>query len=234
MSKKRMIDTRIWSDSWVRKLNALERYLFIYFLTNDKCTFCGIYELPLSIVAFETGIDENDLENAMLPKLEPKVFYRKGWVYLSNFRKYHVSDKSKNSITGYNTALSEIPKEIMDIFNNIEAPYKPLISPSDTFAFTSAFTSTSTFNNNAPPEGDIIKNLLNEETPIKYDYQYLGLEVFNRLDVPKAKKAECIRLAKLYPRLINPSLSFAIDYPRKDLRWKMFLWKLNDLKKNEK
>src|SRR3990167_6413350 len=110
MSKKRMIDTRFWHDNWVRKLNALDRYLFIYLMTNDKCSFCGIYELPLEMMAFEPEIDEHDLEKSMLKRLEPKVYYHESWVYLPNFKKHHVSEKSENSKKGYNSALEEVPR----------------------------------------------------------------------------------------------------------------------------
>jgi len=89
--------------------------------------------------------------------------------------------------------------------------------------------------NNAPPKGDIVENLLEEldSKGIQYDYQFLGLEVFEKTGAPINKKAECIRLAKKYPKLINPSLAFCLDYPNKELKWKMFLWKLNKLIKND-
>lgn len=135
-----MIDTRFWHDGWVRKLNALDRYLFLYLITNDKCSFCGIYELPISTIAHECGIDEHDLEKSMLPRLEPKVFYREGWVYLPNFKKHHVSEKSKNSSVGYTNALMEVPDNILAIFEGIGKPLQAPSSPSDTIAIASAIT----------------------------------------------------------------------------------------------
>jgi len=131
-----MIDTRFWHDSWIRKLNALDRYLFLYLISNDKCSFCGIYELPASTMAYECGIDEHDLETSMLPRLEPKVYYRDGWVYLPNFKKHHVSDESKNSLKGYENALKEVPDRVLVLFGlkPLEAPS----SPSNTIASASA------------------------------------------------------------------------------------------------
>jgi len=87
--------------------------------------------------------------------------------------------------------------------------------------------------NNAPPNGDIVENLIKEEDKgaIKHDFQYVGLDLYERLEVPLKKKSECIRLAKIYPALIMPALSFAMDYPKPELKWKMFLWKLNELRK---
>jgi len=87
--------------------------------------------------------------------------------------------------------------------------------------------------NNAPPKGDIVDNLLKEGDKIQHEYQYLGLEVYEKANAPLKKKAECIRLAREYPKLIQPALSFCLDYPNPKLKWKMFLWKLNQLR-NEK
>ncbi len=86
--------------------------------------------------------------------------------------------------------------------------------------------------NTAPPEGDIVENILNEKVTTLKDFQYLGLEIFEKTGAPINKKGECMRLAKLYPHLINKSLSFCLDYPNPSLKWKMFVWKLNELRKN--
>lgn len=200
MSKLRMIDTKIWHDSWIRKLNALDRYLFIYLLSNDKCSYCGIYELPLSIMAFETGIDERDLEKSMLPRLEPKIFYHDNWVCITNFKKFHVSDGSENSQKGYNRALSQVPSHIIKIF---EEKIKPLQAPPSTSgsfpsSFTLSFTSPSTSN-------DAIKSLKNnfdlfwnlypkkvEKKKSKEKWDRLSLEDQNSIlkDIPLRKSSK--------------------------------------------
>lgn len=82
----------------------------------------------------------------------------------------------------------------------------------------------------APLKSDI-EELLEDKGGIQYDYQFVGLEVFEKTGAPASKKAECIRLAKKYPNLINLSLSFCLDYPNPAVKWKMFLWKLNKLVK---
>jgi hypothetical protein len=111
--KERLINTRFWSDNWVRKLNALDRYLFIYLLTNEHTNISGIYEIPISTMAFESGIDERDLEKTMLPKLKPKVFYKDGWIILKNFVKYQ-RIKSESVVIGIKKSLNEAPKSILE------------------------------------------------------------------------------------------------------------------------
>lgn len=118
MAKERLINTRFWNDSWVRKLNALDRYLFIYFLTNEYTNISGIYELPISTVAYGTGIDERDLQQSMLKRLEPKVYYKDGWVIITNFLKYQRM-KSDSVAEGVKKSLKEAPKEVLSFAKSV-------------------------------------------------------------------------------------------------------------------
>jgi hypothetical protein len=110
-STMRSVDTKFWSDIWVRKLNALDRYAFLYFLTNEHSTWCGVYEVDLAMIAFESGIDEQDLKNSIMPRLEPKIIYVDGWVYIKNFEKYH-GNRSILTQKGIDIAWSKVPDEI--------------------------------------------------------------------------------------------------------------------------
>src|SRR6185369_4096429 len=72
VAKQRFVNTKFWSDKWVRqKLNPLDRYLFLYFLTNEHTNICGMYELPIETMAFESGLDKEDLMRSFLPRLKP-------------------------------------------------------------------------------------------------------------------------------------------------------------------
>jgi len=111
MAKYRMVNTKFWSDTFIREsLNPLDRYLFLYFLTNEKTNIAGIYELPISIISSETGLERIMLMK-MMRRLKDKVYYYKGWVILKNFIKYQNlgSDEVKK---GVENALKEIPEEI--------------------------------------------------------------------------------------------------------------------------
>lgn len=113
MAKERLINTRFWQDGWVRRLNPLDRYLYLYFLTNEYTNISGIYELPLSTISYGCGIDERDLEKTMLPRLQPKIFYKNGWVIIINFLK-HQRMKSIKIERGVVLALKNVPKPIFN------------------------------------------------------------------------------------------------------------------------
>lgn len=107
----RSVDTRFWIDGWVRKLNALDRYVFLYFLTNPHSSWCGVYEVDMSMVSFETGIEETELIKVILPRLAPKIRYVDGWVYIPNFGKYHTNHSEKTQ-KGIENAWKAVPERI--------------------------------------------------------------------------------------------------------------------------
>lgn len=114
MAKNRYINTRLWSDSWIRtRLNPLDRYLFLYFLTNEHSNISGIYELPIDTIAYETGLDQNDLTRSLIPRLRPKVGYWKGWVIIPNFLK-HQNQKSPTVQKGIAAEIANVPKGISE------------------------------------------------------------------------------------------------------------------------
>lgn len=109
-----MLATRFWSDAWVRKLNALDRYLFIYLLTNEHTTISGIYELPLDLMAVETGIDKNDLEKSMLDRLEPKVHYIASYIIIPNFPK-HQNLQSPDVVKGIKREFETLDYHLQEV-----------------------------------------------------------------------------------------------------------------------
>ena len=113
MAKNRYIDTRFWHDTFIREhLNPLDRYLFLYFLTNDKTNISGIYELPISIISSETGI-EIEMIKKMLVRLEGKIHYIDGWIYIINFQRYQNINSPKVQV-GIDNEMAKIPLKIKD------------------------------------------------------------------------------------------------------------------------
>lgn len=120
MAKNRFINTKFWSDGFIVSLDIAHRYLFLYFLTNAHTHICGIYELPLSVMAFETKIKEADLVK-MIKKFKGKIYYIDGWVYLKNFAKHQTeSEKIKK---GIENGLAAVPKPILQKIYTIDTLY---------------------------------------------------------------------------------------------------------------
>lgn len=129
MSSVRGVNTRFWSDNFIREhLNPLDRYLFLYFLTNEKTNIGGVYELPMSTISSETGL-EKEMLSKMLKRLSGKIDYFDGWVIIRNFTKYQ-NTKSDSVQKGIERVFSEIPKRIRDyIEKDTSSLYHPPIIP---------------------------------------------------------------------------------------------------------
>lgn len=128
----RSVQDRFWSDGWVRKLNPLDRYLFLYLITNEHTNWCGLYELEIGMMAFESGLDERELQRSMLPRLSPKVIYIDGWVFVPNWSKHHMSESgtlSPQQKEGMRKALEKVPEQIRAKMKEAERNGIPYVYP---------------------------------------------------------------------------------------------------------
>ena len=115
MAKNRIINTKFWTDNFVlNELNPIDKLVYLYLITNPYTDICGIYELPIKIMAIETGIERENLEKVILPRFEEsgKILYRDGWVAVKNFIK-HQTLNPKVKI-GIESGLLKAPKELRD------------------------------------------------------------------------------------------------------------------------
>ncbi|MDD3661691.1 MAG: hypothetical protein PHG63_01370 [Candidatus Dojkabacteria bacterium] len=75
------------------------------------------------------------------------------------------------------------------------------------------------------------KELFDGSRFVTQEFQDFGYRIAVKLDDLK-HKALYIKLARNEPRaLVEQALSFAVDYPNAKNRARLFMWKLNDLKK---
>lgn len=99
MAKFRYIYCKLWSDSKLMNFSFEEKYIFIYFLTNDFTRECGIYEIDLRHIEIETGLDYERLVSCIdkLQNTYDKIRYNPetGEVAIKNWTKYHNSASPK-------------------------------------------------------------------------------------------------------------------------------------------
>ena len=86
MAKNRYVNTHFWNDNYIIDLDPIEKLLFLYLLTNPMTDICGIYELPLKKISFETGVDK-DMVFKIFDRFENdnKAKYDNGWIALKKF-----------------------------------------------------------------------------------------------------------------------------------------------------
>ena len=120
MSKQRIINTRFWIDDYVSNLDPIEKLLFLYLLTNPSTEICGVYELPLNVMAVQTGIDKY-MVSKILRRFEndKKIIHKRGWVIIINFVKHQNTNPSV--LKGIERSLLELPLEIRSIYDKVQS-----------------------------------------------------------------------------------------------------------------
>jgi hypothetical protein len=96
--KTRIIHTKIWSDSYFRRLERAEKIYFFYILTNELVNIIHLYELPDSVATMQTGLSVEEIENIKGKFQADKKFDFYGeYVSINNAYKYQYYKGIKNN-----------------------------------------------------------------------------------------------------------------------------------------
>ena len=151
MAKQRYINTEFWTDEFIEALEPLDRYLFLYFLTNVHTTICGIYRLPIRYITGDTKLTESQVQES-LRKLwreeerNQKILYLDGWVYIKNFERHQVARGSEKVKIGIERAKKEVPRDILAKIAKISKKQIVYPYPTDT---------VSTFDSDSDSDSDL-------------------------------------------------------------------------------
>ena len=109
--KYRQVNTKFWSDVWVvDELNPLDRYLFLYSITNDKANDLLIYEISKRTISHETGLTVDEIDR-MFKRLESRLIYFKGFIIFKN----GINNKNynPNQFIGMSKMLMDYPEDVI-------------------------------------------------------------------------------------------------------------------------
>lgn len=135
MATFRSIQTSFWTDSWVVQLTPEQKYFYIYLLTNNRVSQCGIYEISLGQIAFETGYNKDTIEKLLkIFETKKKIIFsiQTSEICIINFSKYNFNSSPKVRIH----IISELDKvkdrSLIQYLYGIDTIYKGYIYPIDT------------------------------------------------------------------------------------------------------
>ena len=118
--KTRIIYTKFWYDTYISNLGTKEKLLFIYLVTNEKVTICGIYELPDKYILLDVGITQKELDQMKERFMsDGKFSFIDGWVRIENFELYNKFTGNLNE-TAKEKEMSLIPKKVIDYPRGID------------------------------------------------------------------------------------------------------------------
>lgn len=98
MAIYRNIHLSFWDDSFVLDLTPEEKYFFLYLMTNTKTTQTGVYELPKSVIQFQTGYNRDTVDKLLRKFIDyGKILYdeKTKEIMLVNWLKYNYSSSPK-------------------------------------------------------------------------------------------------------------------------------------------
>lgn len=117
--KTRILQTKIWKDSYFSSLNLTERLIFLYLLTNDKVNILHCYEISSREIAFDTGINTPMVEDVKAKFQKGGRFeFFKDWVLIINAYKYEEYKGEKNE-TAKTKLIREMSKDVKGWYDNV-------------------------------------------------------------------------------------------------------------------
>lgn len=127
--KTRILHTKIWSDSWFRRLDTTEKVFFLYLISNELVNIIHLYELPISVATMQTNIPVEDLERIREKfQADNKLDFYGDYVLINNAYKYQyykgiknnrlklrlVFEMSDDTIKHYSKTIIDLLREIED------------------------------------------------------------------------------------------------------------------------
>lgn len=142
MAKQRYIKPDFWSDDYIESLTKMQRYFFLYLLTNDKNGLIGVYKLSLKRAALETWLTTEEMLD-ILQKFQDdhRVYYYEWWVLIRNHIK-HQATRSPKIKAGFARELSELPEHIIRHIYTIDTLCIQYCTYTYTWTLTNTWTKT--------------------------------------------------------------------------------------------
>ncbi|MDR3667298.1 MAG: hypothetical protein P4L35_10690 [Ignavibacteriaceae bacterium] len=98
MAIYRQVQTTFWQDEFVLNLTPEEKYFYLFLLTNSKTKQCGIYQLPVQVIVFETGYNQETVEKLLHRFIDyGKIIYstKTREIGILNWHKYNPAESPK-------------------------------------------------------------------------------------------------------------------------------------------
>ncbi|QII82615.1 DnaD domain-containing protein [Jeotgalibaca arthritidis] len=101
MAIYRQIQISFWQDELIIELEPEEKYFYLYLMTNDKTTQCGVYRINEKIVAFDTGYSiEKVRELLQVFVAKKRIMYNQEHkeLFLLNWLKFNKASSPKVAV----------------------------------------------------------------------------------------------------------------------------------------
>ena len=195
--KTRIIQTRFWDDDFINNSHYATRYIYMHLLTSAYINICGMFQLTVNKIMFETNLPPELFELAKKELEEAKkVFFFKGWVFVVNARRNNRYEVSEDNRKAANKELERVPADVFSYFQDI-------LNSSDSSTVAST-NKSETINNKQESIIEELDSSVNSTVPetkkpiIRTECEEF-IEIFNTLRSTKYKATEgVIKLFKYW------------------------------------
>lgn len=114
MATQRYISTSFYDDSWVRKLTILQKFVYMYLMTNALTNIAGVYKTTLDRIVFDIGASENEIKDALDRfQKDKKAFFFDDYVIIPSWPKHQKWDRRTKIKTGIDNVLQALPPKVI-------------------------------------------------------------------------------------------------------------------------
>lgn len=165
MAKTRQIQTKFWSDPFIQSLKSEDKYFYLYLLTNEHTNICGVYEITIPTMCFESGLSEDSVLQAV-DKLSQahKITFFDNFVFIHNFVKNQTDNPSVQ--LGVNREMANLPQKIQDF---IQSGYRLGTGSPQAAGYLTKLNLTK-------PIGTASKDADSKKTPMEYTEPVIQLD----------------------------------------------------------
>jgi len=125
--KIRCIEVDLWESRWFKTLSKDAKYLYLFLLSNPRANICGVYQIMVEAIEFQTGL--TDVEK-ILAELTTKneVFKVDDWLIILRYPSFQSWRTSWAIGLRMVAEIEELPKEIRNLIIQYDYQYPPIKS----------------------------------------------------------------------------------------------------------
>ena len=112
MAKYRQVHISFWQDPFIEELEPMQKYFYLYLMTNSKTTQSGCFEISNKLIKYETGLSQKEIDSFIELFTDNKKI-----VYSSDTNEFLILNWLKHNSFKSPKVKSCIQKEIESIKN---------------------------------------------------------------------------------------------------------------------
>lgn len=125
MATFRKVHVSFWSDPFTQELTPEQKYFFLYLITNEKTSQCGIYEITKRHICYDTGYNIDTVQKLLDFFIEAnkiKYNYNTNEIAIKNWLKYNDNTSPKVQVLTKQELTKIKDRSLIQYLYSIDTP----------------------------------------------------------------------------------------------------------------